>query len=172
MQLLPFKTLRQEVAPESLKDEINQAEQEARMVLPGIQALFGFQLVAAFNTNFKGLLSRGEQTLHLIALVLVALSVMLVLTPAAYHRQAERSQVSRFLSKVTTMFLTLSLVPMMLGIVLDVYVIAMLIRGNTALAWSVSLLLLLGFAGLWFVFPALVRREVERHRRVDEPPDA
>jgi hypothetical protein len=31
------------------------AIEEARMVLLGIQALFGFQLIAAFNDNFKQL---------------------------------------------------------------------------------------------------------------------
>jgi hypothetical protein len=35
--------------------------EECRMVLPGIQALFGFQLVAVFNTPFKQLLDDREQ---------------------------------------------------------------------------------------------------------------
>ena len=38
-----------EVEQESLKDEIANLIEEARMVLPGIQALFGFQLIAVFN---------------------------------------------------------------------------------------------------------------------------
>ncbi|TLG71825.1 hypothetical protein [Methylocystis sp. B8] len=36
------------------------AIEEARMVLPGIQALFGFQLIAVFNNRFlAGLLRRS-----------------------------------------------------------------------------------------------------------------
>ena len=35
--------------------------EECRMVLPGIQALFGFQLVAVFNQSFGEKLSSGEQ---------------------------------------------------------------------------------------------------------------
>jgi hypothetical protein len=31
------------------------AIEEARMVLPGIQAIFGFQLIAVFNTKFAEL---------------------------------------------------------------------------------------------------------------------
>jgi hypothetical protein len=37
---------------ESLETEVEQALEEARMVLPGIQALFGFQLIAVFNQRF------------------------------------------------------------------------------------------------------------------------
>ncbi|MEO7099505.1 MAG: DUF6328 family protein [Luteolibacter sp.] len=40
--------------------------EECRMVLPGIQALFGFQLIAVFNSRFAEALSRTEQSLHLL----------------------------------------------------------------------------------------------------------
>lgn len=36
------------------------------MVLPGIQALFGFQLIAVFNNGFSRL-DRAEQGLHYAA---------------------------------------------------------------------------------------------------------
>ena len=50
-------------------DKIAQATiEEARMVLPGIQALFGFQLVAAFNQRFTEL-SPSNQYLHYVALI-------------------------------------------------------------------------------------------------------
>ena len=47
--------------------------EECRMVLPGIQALFGFQLIAVFNAGFHERLSQGLQRLHLLAIALVAL---------------------------------------------------------------------------------------------------
>ena len=34
---------------ESIKDALQQTLEEARMVLPGVQALFGFQLIAVFS---------------------------------------------------------------------------------------------------------------------------
>lgn len=143
---------------EQLKDEVNQSEQEARMVLPGIQALFGFQLMAAFNANFKTLLSQGLQNLHLLALICVAVAVMLVLTPAAYHRLAEPGRVSRFLANIAGRFLFFGMIPMMLGIVLDVYVIAVLVTSSAGFAACVSLALFAGFTLLWFVFPLGIRR--------------
>ena len=42
------------------------------MVLPGIQALFGFQRIAVFNQGFDEKLTSGEQQLHFLALFLVA----------------------------------------------------------------------------------------------------
>src|ERR1043166_1824963 len=61
--------------------------EECRMVLPGIQALFGFQLIAVFSPGFAEKLSPIEQRLHLVAIGLVTLAVALIMTPAAYHRQ-------------------------------------------------------------------------------------
>ncbi len=42
--------------------------EECRMVLPGIQALFGFQLIAVFNQGFGEKLTLGEQRLHIVAI--------------------------------------------------------------------------------------------------------
>jgi hypothetical protein len=36
----------------ALKDSVQFTLDEARMVIPGIQALFGFQLIAVFNERF------------------------------------------------------------------------------------------------------------------------
>ena len=44
-----------------------EAIEEARMVLPGIQALFGFQLMAIFNDKFRTL-SEFERT-HFVAML-------------------------------------------------------------------------------------------------------
>ena len=41
--------------PASLKDQARNVLEEARMVLPGIQALFGFQLIAVFNQRFESI---------------------------------------------------------------------------------------------------------------------
>jgi uncharacterized protein DUF6328 len=80
--------------PATLEEETRTTIEETRMVLPGIQALFGFQLVAVFNNRFQDLTSK-EQVLHLIALLMVALSAALIMTPAAYHRIAGRGIISR-----------------------------------------------------------------------------
>ena len=48
---------------EDLEKIAQVAIEESRMVLPGIQALFGFQLIAGFNQRFQEL-PGAEQSLH------------------------------------------------------------------------------------------------------------
>jgi hydrogenase-4 membrane subunit HyfE len=133
--------------------------EECRMVLPGIQALFGFQLIAVFNQRFDEKLSHAGQMVHLVALVLTTLSMALVMTPAALHRQAEPREVSeRFLWMASNMVLA-GMVPLALAVGLDAYVVASVVLENDGLAAVLAIALVAVFAFLWLVLP---RRE---HRR-------
>lgn len=67
----------------SLEKAATHLLEECRMVLPGVQALFGFQFVAVFSSEFGRQLSAREQLAHLIALLLVATAAALVMAPAA-----------------------------------------------------------------------------------------
>jgi hypothetical protein len=103
---------------ESLGNQVDRIEQEARMVLPGIQAIFGFQLIAVFNAGFKPSLSPAEQALHLLALLMVAVSAILVVAPAAYHRQAKH-RISQHFIQLSSRYLAWAMVPLALGTCLD-----------------------------------------------------
>src|SRR6185369_4850773 len=83
---------------EKLSDAISHLLAECRMVLPGIQALFGFQWIAFFNQRFTDI-SHANQSLHLGATAIVAVSAAVLMTPAAYHRTARGGAISeRFIS--------------------------------------------------------------------------
>src|SRR5262249_19943123 len=58
--------------PLSLADTAGRLLDECRMVLPGIQALFGFQLIAVFNTRFDRDVPHALQVWHFISVILVA----------------------------------------------------------------------------------------------------
>jgi uncharacterized protein DUF6328 len=124
---------------------------ECRMVLPGIQALFGFQLIAVFSSGFDQKLSPGHQRLHLLAIALVAVAVAIVMAPAAYHRQRPQAVTAGFV-RVSSRLLLGSMLPLAAGICLDFYLIAAAIVGDPA-----SLFLTAGlfatFVALWFVLP-------------------
>lgn len=138
---------------DSLTDAVQQTLDEARMVLPGIQALFGFQLIAVFNDGFARRLDGGEQLLHLVAIILVALAAALIMTPAAYHRQAlPRRTDERFL-ELASNFLTAAMVPLALGLVLDLYLVARIILGSRTPAGALAIGLLAVLSGLWFLYP-------------------
>ena len=101
---------------ESLKDALQQTLDEARMVLPGVQALFGFQLIAVFNEGFERRLSDFEQDLHLVAIVLVTIAIALLTTPAAYHRQVDRRRATAEFLALASRLISGAMLPLAAGL--------------------------------------------------------
>src|SRR5438045_1935073 len=100
----------------SLNDAATHVLEECRTVVPGMQALFGFQLIAVFNTGFREQLSSMERITHLTAIVLVTVSIALVMAPAALHRQMEPMAVSRRFIRISSGLLMASMAPLAVGI--------------------------------------------------------
>lgn len=144
---------------QSLSGELNTVEQEARMVLPGIQALFGFQLIAVFNQGFKMNLNEVEQIIHLIALLLVSISAILVIAPAAYHRQANH-HVSKHFLQLSSRFLAWAMAPLALGSCLDIYLVSRIIVNSVPIALGVTLLIFFTHLWVWFILPRLHRKRI------------
>jgi hypothetical protein len=140
--------------PEKIAQE---AIEEARMVLPGIQTIFGFQLIAVFNNKFADI-PEFDRMLHYAAMLLIALAMALIMTPAAYHRQVEPGTVSDFFVKLASLLITAAMLPLMLALSLDIYVTGNIILGSVALSGCVAGILLLVFGGLWYVFPWAIKR--------------
>jgi Family of unknown function (DUF6328) len=122
------------------------------MVLPGIQALFGFQLIAVFNSRFQDL-TGSEQIIHLAALLLISSAAALIMIPAAYHRIAERGTVSRRFVDLASRFLEFAMAPLMLGISLDLFLLTRLILHNVSLSAAVAIVMLLVYFSLWYLLP-------------------
>jgi Family of unknown function (DUF6328) len=144
--------------------------EECRMVLPGIQALFGFQLIAVFNQGFEEKLSTVQQQLHLVSIILTICAVGLVMTPAALHRQIDPLAVSRRFIEWSTMLLLLSMFPLGVSISLELYIIAQIITGSFWLSLLAASGVVVLFSGLWVLLPNLKkgggRRIMRRHLRI------
>jgi Family of unknown function (DUF6328) len=136
----------------TLEEETRTIIEETRMVLPGIQALFGFQLIAVFNDGFHNLVP-GEQRLHLIALLLVVLAIALIMTPASYHRIAEKGTVSGRFVEIASRLLAVAMFPLMLGISIDLFLVARLILHDVIVSVGIAAVLVIVFFGLWYLFP-------------------
>ena len=141
----------------SLNDAATHVLEECRTVVPGMQALFGFQLIAVFSDIFREHLSTLERMLHLVAIVLVTIAVILVKAPAALHRQAEPMSVSRRFITVSSRLLMSSMAPLAAGICVDVYIVARLIAGSPSIAATIASGLLAVFVALWWVLPRAMR---------------
>jgi hypothetical protein len=137
---------------EPLSEVASHLLEECRMVLPGIQALFGFQLMAVFNAKFWEI-PTSSRMIHLLAIGLVAIAVAFVMTPAAYHRLALQTAVSQSFVELSSKLLLCSMFPLLLGICLDFYLIAAMILTNQAWAIALSLSLTGIFVSLWFGLP-------------------
>jgi hypothetical protein len=146
---------------ESLEDETRAILEEARMVLPGVQALFGFQLVAVFNARFEDLPSE-LQIVHLVALIAVAVSMSLVMSPAAYHRIAERGRISTRFAEIASWFIAAATVPLALSIALETFVVGTAIAGSSVAGGIIGASLAVTFVGMWFVWPMIDGRRRRR----------
>lgn len=157
--------MREAVHHDTLEEEVHHVISEARMVLPGVQTILGFQLMAVFNQRFE-LFARGEQILHLGAFLLTATAMGLIMAPAAYHRQVERDCVSRSFANMASRLLTVSMVPFLTGICLDTYLVGRLIFDSRKMALATAGGIFLILAGLWFALPLIARQR----NRIGRPP--
>jgi hypothetical protein len=137
----------------SLEQAATHLLEECRTIVPGIQAVFGFQLIAVFNAGFGQLLSSVEQRLHLGAIALVVVAMALVMGPAALHRQAEPRSVSQHFLRVSSRLLMWSMAPLALGVSVDVYLVGRVILAARGGAAALAGVLLAVLVTLWFVLP-------------------
>jgi hypothetical protein len=137
---------------ETLEEQATHAESEARMLLPGVQTILGFQLMAVFNQRFEQF-SQAEQLIHYGAFLLTTLTMALMMAPAAYHRQAERNRVTRRFVDLASRLLTLSMIPFTVGMCLDTYLIGRLITHDPTLGLVAAGGMLLVLTSLWFLLP-------------------
>jgi len=126
--------------------------EECRMVLPGIQALFGFQMIAVFNQRFADDLAFGEQVTHFVSLSLVAIAIALIMAPAVYHRTEGVREVSERFLRNSTRLLVASMVVLGVGLCLDYYVVARLVLDSPWAALPAAALFGV-FTFFWIVLP-------------------
>jgi hypothetical protein len=153
-----------EVHQTPLHTRIEQMLTEARVVLPGAQALLGFQLAIVVTEAFETL-PTASKLAHAAALALIALTVILLMAPAAYHRIVYAGEDTEAFHRVGSRFVMSATVPLALGLAADVYVVIAKIGESAAaglIAAGSALALLLG---LWHVFPILARRRARRRLR-------
>jgi hypothetical protein len=141
---------------ESLEKRSEAAIEESRMVLPGIQTLFGFQLIAGFNQGFSKL-PELEQVLHYASLGLIALAIAIIMTPAAYHRIVEQGSVSLFFVRLISWMIAIAMVPLAIALGLEIYVVGTVILETRLTSALVAIGLVVIFAALWFAFPFAMR---------------
>jgi hypothetical protein len=138
-----------------LTQKIEQMLTEARVILPGAQAMLGFQLAIVLTNAFEKLPSE-LQLAHAVSLGLISLAVILLMTPAAYHRIVFQGEDAPDMHRVGSMLVTAATVPLALGLAGDVYVVITKIAGDS-IGLIGAALALLALAGLWYGLPLAAR---------------
>jgi hypothetical protein len=148
--MTPSRPEREEL---SLNDAATHLLEECRTVIPGMQALFGFQLIAVFNQTFSERLSSTEQRLHIVAIMLVVVAIALSMAPAALHRRTEPMAISQRFINVSSRLLMWSMVPLVAGMCIDIFLVARLGLTSRLNALIVAAATLVVFVLLWVVLP-------------------
>ena len=135
-----------------LKTKIEQMLTEARVIIPGGQALLGFQFVATLTTAFAQL-PASVQIIHSAGLCAVALAVLVLMTPAAVHRIAFHGEDDEDFFRTGSMLVTVAPLPLAVGIAADVLVVYYKVSESMSVAGSAGILALLVLLWFWYGYP-------------------
>lgn len=149
--------------PTPLETRIRQVLTEARVVLPGVQALLGFQL-AAMLTDAFGKLPRSSQYVHVVSLGLLAMSIVFLMAPAAFHRIVERGEDTERLHGFSSAMILAALVPLALGIAGDFYIVLNKVLDAPGMSIGLAAASLVFSFGMWFGVTLVIRSRKEQKR--------
>ena len=146
--------------PDLPKDDLHRKVEhmltESRVILPGAQALLGFQFVVTLTKSF-GDLPEGHRVLHFCALAAIAVSIVLLIAPAAIHRITFRGRDTAQFHTIGSRLVTAALLPLSLGIAADVYVATEKMIGIPAISAAAAGSALVFLLILWYAVPLALR---------------
>jgi hypothetical protein len=140
------------VKPTPLEQQVEQLLTEARVIIPGAQALLGFQLTVTLTNAFQQL--PGEAKIaHAAALCCVALAVVLLMAPASLHRISFAGEDSPEFLNIASAFVIAAPLPVAFAIALDTYVAAgRAVQSETAAA-LLAVVAIIVLLALWYGYP-------------------
>jgi hypothetical protein len=141
----------------ALHAKIDQMLTEARVVLPGAQALLGFQLIVMMTQSF-GTLPAPIRWAHLAALMALALTIALLIAPAAIHRLGFKGRDDPRMHSISSMLITIAMLPLAAAISCDVWVALTRLIGESTAALLGAITVLASLLILWFAVPLALRR--------------
>ncbi|HEV7601822.1 MAG TPA: DUF6328 family protein [Bradyrhizobium sp.] len=144
-----------------LATKIEQLLTEARVIIPGAQALFGFQFIAMLTSGFDRL-PHSAKIIHAIALCLIAANVVLLMTPAALHRLSFGGEDSRSFLKMGSALVIAAPIFLAGGIAGELYVVMQKAFANEGSAVSAGIASFLLLMLLWYGLPLALRKRATR----------
>lgn len=132
-----------------LEERIIHLLNEIRIVLPGTQAILGFQFASVFTDHFQRI-SQELRDLHLISLSCVTLSIIFLLGAPAYNRIVEKDKATEHFHSFASNVVLVALLLLSVGMSLELYVIGTIASGTRMIPWVLSIFSLIASLTLWF----------------------
>jgi hypothetical protein len=151
------KRMREAEKPTPLPAKIDQMLTEARVILPGAQALLGFQLTVTLTRAFEQL-PEHVKLLHAAALCCVGFAVILLMTPAALHRISFAGEDTADFLRLGSAFVIAAPAFLAVGIAGDLFVATYKAAGSQALSLAVASASTILLVLFWFAIPLYIRR--------------
>jgi hypothetical protein len=136
-----------------LKTKVEQMLTEARVIIPGGQALLGFQLIATLTKAFNELPAMFKYV-HCVGLCAVALSVVLLMTPAAVHRIGFEGEDDPVFFRIGSSLVIAGTIPLAIGIAANVAVVFFKATESANIAVAAGVGALVVLLVFWFAYPA------------------
>jgi hypothetical protein len=140
----------------TIKDKVEHSLTEARMVLPGAQALLGFQLLTPLTKAWESL-PEFVRYAHLLSLLLVAACTILLIAPASFHRIVERGEYTERVVRFASRMILAAMALIGAGIAGDLFVILWKITSSAAIAMTGAAIALACAYLLWFGYSLYCR---------------
>lgn len=136
-----------------LSTQVDQLLTEARLIIPGAQALLGFQLTVTLTKAFSELPVEAK-TAHAVALCCLGLTVLMLMAPASLHRIAFGGEDDPQFVAVGSWFVTLAPLPLAFAIALDTYVAAGRALQSPTVAIALAIAAIVALLGAWYGYPS------------------
>jgi len=147
----------EEVMHTPVSEKIRTLGTEIRVVLPGAQALLGFQFSAFFSDAFEHL-TDASKAIHFASVTGMAIVVLLLMAPAAFHRIATGGDDTKEVNVFGSYSMLAAMLLLAASLAGEFYVVLATTTKSDVVAVSASLIAFAIAYGLWFAFPLLVRR--------------
>jgi hypothetical protein len=144
-----------ETDKERIDRELIELLNELRVVLPGVQVLFGFLLVLPFQQRFRDI-TDAEVVIYYVAFITAALANVLLIAPSTYHRLRFRAGDKEHLIRLSGRLLIAGTASLAVSLAATVYLITDVLFGGGPGVLAAALAALV-VAGFWFGIPLLRR---------------
>jgi hypothetical protein len=102
---------------------------------------------------------------HATSLLLVALAVVLLMAPAAYHRIVYEGELSADMHRFSSVLVTVATIPLALGLAGDTYVVIGKITGSPTTAGIAAGAAFTLLISLWHAYPLVAAAIRHRYRQ-------